>query len=134
MPHGVRAVARRHAVGSLMVIGVLGLLVAGFLFLDVPIIKISGPEAFEVIEKRYVDFARVDADKETRRDYEFLKGWIMRNEPSLGRRLGRANAVGIGFSLLVSLCCLRLGFDLRRIRDAARRADQGGDLGSTPSR
>lgn len=125
---------RGHVVGSLMVIGVLGLLVAGFLFLDAPIIKVSGPDAFEVIERKYVDFARVDADKETRRDYEFLKGWIMRNEPSLGRRLGRAQVVGIGFSLLVSLCCFRLGFALRRIRDASRVPDQGGDLGSTRSR
>lgn len=123
MLHGVRAVARRQVVTSLLVTAVLGLLVAGFLFLDFPIIKMSGPNAFEIIEKNFVDLGRVNADKETQERYEFLKGWIMHNEPWLRGHLGRAQAVGIVFSLLVSLYCFCLAFDLRHIRDAVRLAE-----------
>lgn len=106
------------------VMAVLGLLVAGFLFLDVSIIKMSGPNALEVIERKYVDFARVDADEETRSDYEFLRGWITGNEPHLRDRLGRARAVGIGFALLASVYCFGLGLRLRSRRETLR-TDEG---------
>lgn len=112
MAHGAGAVVGLP-VKSLIVMGVLGLLTAGFLFLDGYIIKMRGPEAFESIERTYVDFARVNADEDAKRTYESLKRWIMHNEPLLREELSRTKLVGIGFSLLTSVYCFGLASRLR---------------------
>jgi hypothetical protein len=91
--------------------GTLGLLAAGFIFIQTPIIKMSSPNAFEVIEQRYVDLARVNHDSETRERYEFYKSWIMGNEPALQGTW----TIGIAFSLVVSVYCFGLAAYLRYV-------------------
>ena len=106
----------RRVLGVLIGLGVLGLLVAGVLFAITPIIKMSGPNAFASIEGSYVDLDRVNRDADTRAEYDWLKSWIVNNEPWLRSTLGVTQAVGIAFSLLVSVCCFALALHLRRGR------------------
>lgn len=103
----------RHVVGSLIVVGVLALLAAGFFFINVPIIKMSGPNAFEAIERHYVDFERVNRDIDTRRQYDFYKSLIMNIEPGVRSMLRDVRMAGIAFSLLVSVCSFGLAYHLR---------------------
>jgi len=105
-----------RVVTSLLVVGMLGLVVAGVLLLHLPILKMSGPNAFEGIEQNYVDHARVDRDERSREEYAFLKRWIMHNEPYVLGMLGSARIVGITFALLVSAYCFGLAFYLRKPR------------------
>jgi hypothetical protein len=95
--------------------GVLGLLVAGFFVVWIPIIKMSSSTAFEAIERRYVDHARVNHDEKTRGQYDFWKWWIVDNELHLWSMLNVARTVGIAFSLVVSAFCFGLAFYLRRL-------------------
>ena len=106
----------QRVLGVLIGLGVLGLLVAGFLFAMTPIVKMSGPNAFASIERVYVDLDRVNQDADTREEYDFLKSWIVNNEPRLWSTLGIAQVVGISFSLLAALCCFALAFRFRRGR------------------
>ena len=89
------------------------MLLAGLPFITTPIIKMSGPNAFEAIEENYVDLARVNHDADTRRQYDFYKSWIMGNEPCLRRTLRDTQTVGIAFSLLVAVCSFGLACYLR---------------------
>ena len=94
-------------------LGLLGLLVAVSLFAFTPIIKMSGPNAFASIEERYVDLGRVQHDSDSREQYEFLKSWIMNNEPALRSTLRFNQTVGVAFALLVSICCFGLAIYIR---------------------
>ena len=49
------------------------MLLAGLPFITTPIIKMSGPNAFEAIEKNYIDLAHVNHDADTHRQYDFYK-------------------------------------------------------------
>ena len=94
---------KRGIATSLVVVGLLALLAAGFFLINTPILKMSGPNAFEAIEERYVDPQRVNQDAGSREQYDFYKSWIMGNEPALRAALRQTRTLGIAFSLLVSV-------------------------------
>ena len=104
MEHG----AYRVVVCALVLAGVLALAVAGFLAINVPILKTRTADAFAVIEKHYVDPARVDRDLESRGSYERWKADILDNDGALRRAFGVSRIVSLVFALAVALVSLGL--------------------------
>ena len=111
---------------GLVALGVVGLFVAGYLFLSAPIVKWRGPDAFRALEKEFVDTARVERDEKSREQYENYRYWIMNGEPAYRRAYGQARFVGIVFSLLVASSCFVLAVL------AARKRGSGGRVGGGP--